>query len=511
MPAAKRPSSSRPWLREFRHAYETGHFREAAQIFDSNADRSERPDIVLDGVRAHMHADPSSALRLLVNLRLPANKRAEQVQRDALLTEAFARTRDFESADERLRMALDTARNLDDGDLLTTVGYRGVRRYLLAENPSEARKYLDLTRLGRSATARVYAAYAETLILPYEERVHEQAERLVELLRSLDPTKPDFVEIQAWATHTLAALARELYIPTAIPEIERQLAGIPWAEDFAPNLFQAVRGLGWAKALQGDYFNSFRHLKRASEVAPTTAWKVVAACDRAFLARSFGEHRWSRVELDEAEQRAMQVDWHSTLAEERIGLLQLAELFGNLDSARSAMYLARYRELGEIRSPLYHRHDARRDAYAGFSTGVVEIALGNKKRGLAELKEAQAVFERFGYDFRAARCLAEEYRATGKAALLPAIEEKLRNYQQSWLVKDIRAAVSRPQSVLPPMQQRVFDELCQGKPTSEIARSLERSEWTISNHIKEIFKAFGVKSRAALLAKAANEGLIGKL
>jgi DNA-binding CsgD family transcriptional regulator/DNA-binding transcriptional ArsR family regulator len=507
--AARKVTTAPAWPREFQRAYEEGRFRRASEIYDSNAGPSERAETVLRASKAHMHADPSSALRLLINLHLPANRRMERVHRDALLTEAFARTRDFESADEHLQDALELARKLSDGDLLTMVGYRAVRRHLHAEDPSEARKYLDLTRSGKSTAARVYAAYAETLILPYEERVHEQSERLIELLRSLDPNRSEFVEIRAWSTHTLAALARELYIPPAIPEIDRQLSGIPWPDDFAANLFQALRGLGWAKALQGDYFNAFRHLKRASEVTDTTAWKVVAACDRSYLARSFGEHRWSRVELDEAEELGAQADWHATLAEERIGLLQLAELFGSLDTARSAMYLARYRELGEIKSPLYYRHDARRAAYAQYSTGVVELALGNKKRGLTELREARKVFERFGYDFRVARCLADEFKATGNADLLSPIEEKLRNYRQSWLVAELHATIGGTKSTtLPPMQQRVFDELCQGKATSEIARSLGRSEWTISNHIKEVFKAFGVKSRSALLAEAVRRGLV---
>jgi len=506
--AARKVPSVHAWWREFDRAYQEGRFKRASEIYDSNAGPTERAETILQAAKAHMHANPSLALRLLINLRLATSKRVERVERDALLTEAFARTRDFESADERLATALEAARELGDGELLTMVGYRAVRRHLHAEDPSEARKYLDLTRSGQSERARVYAAYAETLILPYEERVHEQAARLIELLRSLDPNRSEFVEIRAWSTHTLAGLARELYIPAAIPEIDRQLSGTQWPDDFAPNLFQALRSLGWAKALQGDYFNAFRHLKRASEVTGTTAWKVVAACDRSYLARSFGEHRWSRVELDEAEQLGAQVQWHATLAEERIGLLQLAELFGSLDTARSAMYLAHYRELGEIRSPLYYRHDTRRTAYAQYSTGVVELALGNKKRGLAELRDARKVFERFGYDFRVARCLADEFATTGNTDILPIIEEKLRNYQQSWLVAELRDLIGSGSASLPPMQQRVFEELCQGKPTSEIAQSLQRSEWTISNHIKEIFKAFDVKSRSALLVKAASQGLI---
>jgi hypothetical protein len=43
------------------------------------------------------------------------------------------------------------------------------------------------------------------------------------------------------------------------------------------------------------------------------------------------------------------VEWQATLAEERIGLLLLAKLFGDLDTAKSAMHLARYRELVNIK------------------------------------------------------------------------------------------------------------------------------------------------------------------
>jgi len=388
------------------------------------------------------------------------------------------------------------------------VGYRSVRRHLQAEDPATARRALELARKGQSRKARIYALHAEALILSYEERVRDQADRLVELLRSIDPQTTDFINLRAWGTHNLAGLARELYLPDAVAEIERQLGGVAWPADFDHNRFQALKALAWAKALQGDYFNAFRHLKAASEVADTTAWKVVAGCDRAYLARAFGEHRWSRVELDEAEQLANGVDWHATLSEERMGLLLLAELFSEIDTARAAMYLARYRELGEVKSPLFFRHDARRKAFAQYSTGVVELGLGNKKRGLAELREARKVFERFGNDFRVARCLVDEYGATGDQELLPAIEEKLRNYRQSWLMTQLRTRLDRPEVPLPPMQRKVFAEICAGKSTAEIANVLERSEYTISNHIKQIFKTFEVRSRSALVAEAVRRGLL---
>ena len=328
----KAPSNERGWRNEFERAFTEGRFKDAARTYDLSAGPSERIDVTIRAAQAHMHSDPPKALRLLLSLKIPASKAREQVERDALLAEAFARTNDFESADTRLSAALDAARRLGDAEHVAMVGYRAVRRHLQAEDPATARRALELARKGQSRKARIYALHAEALILSYEERVKDQADRLVELLRAIDPQKTEFVNLRAWGTHNLAVLARELYLPDAVAEIERQLGGIPWPADFDHNRFQALKALAWAKAMQGDYFNAFRHLKAASEAADTTAWKVVAGCDRAYLARAFGEHRWSRVELDEAEQLANSVDWHATLNEERMGLLLLAELFGEIDT-----------------------------------------------------------------------------------------------------------------------------------------------------------------------------------
>ncbi len=336
---------------------------------------------MLRGARANI-ARPSKSLRLLLDLEIPPSGLREQVERHCLLAEAYGRTQDFDSADAALADALSTARDLGDPDMLAAVGYRSVRRHLFAQDVSSARRMLELARSGRSRESRVYALVAEASILPYEERLVDQTPLLVELLRSLDPNETAFIDVRAWATHSLAVLTRDVYVPDAIAEVDRQLAGIVWPEDYAADLFLTLMALGWAKALQGDTFNAFRHLKRASDVADSNSWKVVAACDRAYLARCFDEHRWSRIELDEAERLADEVEWDATRGEERMGLLFLAQLFSTLDGAKASMYLARYRELGDVRSTLFNRYDARRQAFAQYATGMVEIALGNRKQGI---------------------------------------------------------------------------------------------------------------------------------
>jgi DNA-binding CsgD family transcriptional regulator len=409
-------------------------------------------------------------------------------------------------SDARLEAALKSARRRGDRELLAVVGCAYVRRLVRTQDCVKARHFLELARQARSRSARLHALHAEALILGCEERVEEQARRLIELLRALVPAETVFAELRASGTAQLAHLARELAIPEAIAEIDRQLSGAAWTADFTPKLFDAHRDVAWAKALAGDYFNAGRHLKRASAVASTAARKVVAACDRASLARSLGEHRWSRVELDEAELLASEVDWETANGEERIGLLMLAELFSRLDAARSAGYLTRYRELSAPRSRA--RGDLRRESIARQSIGIIEIALGNKGRGIALLREACKIFERLGYDFRAAWCLMSEFEATGNPDLLPIVKERLRNHGQSWLAAQLRASSNGSEIPLPPMQRRVFVEVCQGKSTAAIAKSLGRSEFTVSNHIKAIFKAFDVNSRPALIAEAVRQGLV---
>jgi DNA-binding CsgD family transcriptional regulator len=59
---------------------------------------------------------------------------------------------------------------------------------------------------------------------------------------------------------------------------------------------------------------------------------------------------------------------------------------------------------------------------------------------------------------------------------------------------------------LTPAQRAVFDLLMEGRKTAEIAKALGRSTYTIRNHVKVIFKIFGVRSRPALIVRALESG-----
>jgi tetratricopeptide (TPR) repeat protein len=329
--------------------FDSGRYSEAAALYDAIEDRGSRSiGASLLRARIFLRTDPAQAFTLLNSIR-PIKSSPEYVWREALLGAAYTSHGDFRAADTHFAAAMRTARARGDRDLISAVGFRMGRRCIVANDAAGARVALEICRQGVSPAAKIEALSLESFVHSRELRFAEEARVLVEVLRLIDPNDTAHMDARAWSTHTLAALGRELPIPDAAPEVERQLGGTPWPDDFRMNRFQTTRALGWTKALQGDYFNGFRHLKQAGQVAPSDAWKTVVACDRAYLARSIGEPRWSRQEIDDAEACAHGVQWELCNFDEPLALLLLAELFAPIDAAKASAYVARFRALGEPR------------------------------------------------------------------------------------------------------------------------------------------------------------------
>ena len=494
-----------------RDAHDRAHFVTAAEIFDRNSTGAAPIETVLLRARIFLKSNPKAAAQLLSGKDLPKRDRRQRAEQEMLLGVAYARMQQFSRADEYFKAADEFACALGDRDMIAEIGYHRAVSYAIERRLPEAYAELSQARVGRSDRSRFNAFQAESFILAQEQRYFDQANVLMELLRQVDPHAEKHAETRAWATHTLAVLAREMHLPDAAPLIERHLDGAPWPADFAINRFQALKAFGWVQALRGDYFNAFRHLKASFLTIEDPAWRTMALLDRAYLARCINEPRWSRQELAEAEELASRVNWQATHGEERMALLLLAELFSGIDAGKAADYLRQYNDLGEIDWPLMHfKYDERPRALADYSRGVVEIALGNRKQGVSLLKHAEKVFSRIRYDWRAGRCALRLFEVSRERAELEDAAERLRNYTASWLGDELRALSSSGAADvhLPRMQRRVFEALCRGLSNAQIAQELGRSEFTVRNHVKVIFKTFGVKSRSSLIADAMKRNLI---
>jgi DNA-binding CsgD family transcriptional regulator/predicted negative regulator of RcsB-dependent stress response len=489
-------------------ALDEARLSEAEELLRQTPGRQNAPERLLLQARLHHLQDHAPAVIGALSGQKFKDPQQE-ARRVLMLAIAHTRLNEYAVADEYFESALGYAERSHDAEFQSEIAYRRGRRYAAQKDLGAAREQLAIARQGTSPTRKVDALMLESYIYNMEGRHAQQADALRRALEIIDPADARWALSAAWTTHTLATLIREMNLPDAIPVVERHLRECTWPQDLNLQRFQSLKALGWSHALRGDYFNAFRYLKQSGTFAPNDAWRTIALLDRAYLARCVNESRWSRQELDEADEVAQRVDWHATRNEERVGLLLLAEMFAPIDSGKAARYMALYRELGELNAPfLLYSQDERLHALADYSAGVTQLALGNTNAGVKLLRQSLAAYEHAGYDWRAGRSAIRLYEATGAPEYLDLATEKLRHYPNSWLAEELRKH-SRSQSApsLPPMQQRVFEQLCRGLTTAEIAKNLGRSEFTIKNHIKLIFKAHGVNSRAALLAKLSSSSL----
>ncbi|MBV8364066.1 MAG: helix-turn-helix transcriptional regulator [Candidatus Eremiobacteraeota bacterium] len=422
----------------------------------------------------------------------------------------YARLNDFEQADRHFDQAADRAMG-PNAAFLARVAYERARRYLMERRIEEAWTAYGETLKDRSLRGRVHSEQLKSFIFCREERFDKQAAAMLKAARLMDSRRSDFLEYWYLSVQTLAMIAREMILPQARQYAEKALDdGDPWPPDVAINHFQALKAIGWCKALAGDQLSCFRYLRHAQEVAPDAAWRAMVHLDRGYFARTIGETQWSLNELAQAEEIAEPVEWANCQSEERIALLLFAELFAAVDKEKAAFYIARYNALGKLASPLLHfAHDNRLAALAAYATGVVREANGALDHAHVSYKASWDTFDRIGYEWRAGRAATRLFSLTGSRRWKLSAQHALETYPRAWLWDELKKANPRRSRVrkndLTPAQATVLGMIRKGMSTHEIAHTLGRSQSTVRNHLKVIFKVYGVRSRVALVAEAARK------
>lgn len=61
---------------------------------------------------------------------------------------------------------------------------------------------------------------------------------------------------------------------------------------------------------------------------------------------------------------------------------------------------------------------------------------------------------------------------------------------------------------LSPREREIATLVARGLPSKAIARTLGISTWTVVTHLRRVFARFGVNSRAAMVARLIEEGLL---
>ena len=78
------------------------------------------------------------------------------------------------------------------------------------------------------------------------------------------------------------------------------------------------------------------------------------------------------------------------------------------------------------------------------------------------------------------------------------------------LLVRLPAGPARVQTLLSPREQEIARMVAEGYPNKTIAAVLDISSWTVCTHLRRVFAKLGVGSRAAMVARLLEDGLLNQ-
>ena len=429
-----------------------------------------------------------------------------------LTNENVALTRALESECHALQGELEPARRALEGchdkvvDLETAfeIAYARMLVGWLQGSPEAMESALSECDVRLSPHLYARWLYGSSWIASLRGDYREQLRLLEQTVAQIGGAPVAFdVALLAAATRALVHLVREIAAPGAFECALRTAEAIPWTADLAREHFLTLRGLAWACALRGEHAQALHYCYLARDVAPSAMWVTACYADQAYLARMAGEEASASALLDHAVASALKTDWQSP-GEERVAMLNLMELVADRDVAQARRLLEAYDAIPVSLSPwLALSRDRRFKAMEDYARATVLGASGESRSAAALFEDAFRTFVPIGYAWRAAASALRLHALTGERLWLERASESVEEFADSSVAHEIRRkAVGFDAHVgrLTPAQRRVFELICEGLADKQIAHELHISPETVKNHAARVRLAFGVHSRAALIA-----------
>ncbi len=329
------------------------------------------------------------------------------------------------------------------------------------------------------------------------------------------------VDLATKIVHQIAALEQTLRSATEPGSHHKRT--LPGA-DFGPAVVAPSRlGIGyddaWLYALDGDAAAAFRKARETSELAnalDARPWRVWALANAAAIAAAFGEHAGALSFAETADGLAAAVDWDATRDNERMALLQLAEVRATVAPATALAALRRY---DQVTTPMDRTRvlrdrtgDARLLGWDAFVRGLVLRAEGHHDVAAARFAEAVEAFRASGYLWREAHALIELGATTREAEHLDrALLIVSANFPRSFLSRRFGAwaqvGLDPVGASLTATQRDVLRLLLEGHTGPEIASLTGRAYNTIRTHVQALHRAFGTHSEHQLVVVCAQRGI----
>lgn len=352
-----------------------------------------------------------------------------------------------------------------------------------------------------SAVLRARFRILGSWIVAHDHQFAMQMNLLLSAIADLEAADVLDLGVLAAATQSLSALAFDLLAPEAITAIERLYRSVSWPDTLRAPLFQTLRLLAWAKAMEGDYITAFRLLDRGRLAAHDDLSVFFSHLDAARIALISQHPLYARAHLEDAGEY-IERDLTSAWGDEVEAYLLAAELFAPIDVARAQRCIERSTEMGGNTG---YAHDARAAAMRDYADARIRHVRGERRISAHRAQRALLAFESMNYQWRAARCALLLHALTGKDHWLERARAASTAHPRSFLAGEFQERATAGQTdvddLLTPRQRDVLARLRQGAQIAEVARQLGMSPNTVRIHIGRIYRALGVRDRFGLLKR----------
>jgi DNA-binding CsgD family transcriptional regulator len=333
-------------------------------------------------------------------------------------------------------------------------------------------------------------------------------------LEELNKAKNADVKGRARILIALACIAAETIDLRLGRLVRREYDKSAWPDDTRTERSRVLEHLSWLSLLEGDVARAWDERQMALTLSADTTYHAIALIDAAVVAGIVGDRFSEGRYLELAGSLLLRGDQVNLDMDRRLATLAYVGTVpaANAETARKILTLyERTRPKGAAGGDLSaFDGDRRLEAYEAYARGKLAVVEGETQHGVADLERSLEAWTRLGYRLRIAITANVLRTVTGDRRFAQIALDALRNTPNAWLRESLerRTGQDDPLGQLTPAERRVLTELCKGKKAREIAATFDRSFNTINNHTRAIFSAFGVRSRAALVAECARLGIL---
>jgi DNA-binding CsgD family transcriptional regulator len=386
----------------------------------------------------------------------------------------------------------------------------GLPRYLLAVEALESYDFMRAEALAREniaagANEADSSALLGTIAIK-RERYSDAAGHFSSALRKIQASPEVDVRLEAEIVGALAGVASETVDMRLAERARKAYDRLAWTSHLDTLHFRAIDALRLTSLLEGDLSAAYFASRAATELELAPGMAALGEINAAVVSRLLGDANAERLQLRRAWEMLRDGEWEATNGDARQTLLKFVAEGAESMPAEARKAATLYRSLTQKQAApgqIVDRHVVALEALA--SGRMAEVA-GDDETAIDHYEQAYEAWRALGLDARASLVALDLRRLTGDESYATFVRSVLSRAPKAWFGKQLRAAAS-PADLLSPAERVVLGYLLNGDSAKAIAEKLDRSPFTISNHTRKIFQAFGLNSRGKVIARCAELGI----